>query len=248
MSEIGVLLTSRLTALTFLARDPANLATFWSAALGWHSRPDEHGATLVPTDGTHFSIVFILSSEEKRSQNRTHLDLTTTSLVDQSATVQQLVDLGATHADVGQGPDESHIVLADPEGNELCIIDPDNAFLADCGRLGAINCDGTKETGYFWADVLGWPLIWDQNDETVIRDPGGNGPMITWSGPPLLPKHGSNRLQLTIAPDAELPAPDQIERLISLGATRTAPGADAGVLIMLDPDGNEFRIVLSPTN
>ncbi len=239
-------MTSRLTALTFLARDPAKLVAFWSAALDWRLHSEEHGATLVPTDGTRFPIVFELSSEDKRSQNRNHLDLTTNSVEDQSATVQRLVDLGATHADVGQGPHEAHVVLADPEGNELCIIEPDNAFLADCERLGAINCDGTKETGYFWSDVLGWPLIWDQNDETVIRDPDGTGPMITWSGPPLLPKPGRNRLQLTITPSDGLTTHEEVERLIDLGATHTALGTSEGVLTMLDPDGNEFRVIVRP--
>jgi len=46
-------------------------------------------------------------------------------------------------------------VLADPEGNEFCVIEPDNSFLADCGRLGSITCDGTREVGYFWSEALG---------------------------------------------------------------------------------------------
>ena len=237
-------MTSRLLALTFLARDPAKLTTFWSAALGWEPRLEEHGTVLMPTDEASVPIVFVTTENEKRVRNRNHLDLTTTSLEEQSATVHQLLELNGTHCDVGQGPEESHVVLADPEGNELCVIDPANTFLADCPRLGAINCDGTKETGYFWSEVLGWPLIWDQKEETVIRDPGGTGPMITWSGPPLLPKHGNNRLQLSITPNDKSTPRDEVERLISLGASR-AKSLENGVLEMLDPDGNEFRVFVS---
>ena len=114
-------------------------------------------------------------------------------------TVERLVELGARHIDIGQGPDDEHVVLADPEGNEFCVIEPDNNFLAGCGRLGSITCDGTREVGYFWSEALGWPLVWDQDEETAIRAPDGTGPFITW-GPPLAPKIGKNRLHLDIAP------------------------------------------------
>ena len=127
--------------------------------------------------------------EPKAGKNRIHLDLTTTSIDDQKETVARLVELGARHIDVGQGPDDAHVVLADPEGNEFCIIEPDNSFLAGCGRLGSITCDGTPEVGYFWSEALGWPLVWDQDEETAIRAPDGTGPFITW-GPPLAPKIG----------------------------------------------------------
>ncbi len=74
-------------------------------------------------------------------------------------------------------------MLADPEGNEFCVIEPGNNFLADCGFIGALACDGSQEVGYFWSEALGWPLVWDQDQETAIRSPHG-GPKITWGGPP----------------------------------------------------------------
>jgi catechol 2,3-dioxygenase-like lactoylglutathione lyase family enzyme len=137
-------------------------------------------------------------------------------------------------------------VLADPEGNELCIIEPTNKFLAGCGRLGAINCDGLKETGYFWSAALGWPLVWDQDEETAIRSPDGTGPKITWSGPPLMPKFGKNRLHLDIAPPADGDQRAEVARLVSLGATRIDIGqGDVRWVVMADPDDNEF-CVLTP--
>src|SRR5882757_2917446 len=152
-------MTSRLVALCLDANEPQPLARFWAEALHWEVDEETHGEIgLVPTDDTRFRIVFEPVPDKKTGQNRNHLDLTTTSIDDQNETVARLLELGARRIDIGQGPDESHVVLADPEGNEFCIIEPTNNFLADCGRLGAINCDGSREVGYFWSAALGWPL------------------------------------------------------------------------------------------
>jgi len=240
-------MTSRLDALCFDANDPGRLARFWAEALRWEihdETPDEIG--LVPPDDTRFRILFEPVADKKTGQNRNHLDLTTTSMDDQNETVRRLVELGAHHIDIGQGSDEPHVVLADPEGNELCIIEPTNSFLADCGRLGAINCDGSREAGYFWSAALGWPLVWDQDGETAIRAPDRTGPIITWSGPPLIPKFGKNRLHLDIAPSAHEDQRAEVDRLVSLGATRIDIGqGDVSWVVMADPDGNEF-CVLTP--
>ena len=193
-------MTSRLDALCFDANDPLRLARFWAAALRWEVGDEDGGVVeLVPTDGTRFPILFLPAPNEKTGKNRHHLDLTTTSLEDQSATVEQLIELGGRHIDIGQSPDDEHVVLADPEGNELCIIEPTNDFLAGCPRLGNINGDGTQAVGYFWSAALGWPLVWDQDEETAIQAPDGTGPKMAWGGPPIPPKHSKNRLHLDIA-------------------------------------------------
>jgi hypothetical protein len=154
--------------------------------------------------------------------------------------VARALDLGARHLDVGQRPEEEHVVLADPEGNEFCVIEPGNAFLADCGRLGALACDGSRAVGYFWSGALGWPLVWDQDEETAIRSPHG-GPKVTWGGPPVQPRRGRDRLRLDVAPAAGGDPRAEVERLLALGATRL--GGDAGPVEMADPDGNEFRVL-----
>jgi len=238
---------SRLVALCFDANDPLRLARFWADALGWEIDDEtEDEITLVPTDDTRFQILFLPVPERKAGANRLHLDLTTTSIDDQKETVARLVELGARHIDIGQRPEEGHVVLADPEGNELCIIEPGNSFLAGCGRFGSITCDGTREVGYFWSEALGWPLVWDQDEETAIRAPDGTGPFITWGGPPLAPKIGKNRLHLDIAPPAGGDQQAEVDRLVSLGAARIDIGqGNVGWVVMADPDGNEF-CVLSP--
>lgn len=237
-------MASRLVALCFDANDPLELARFWSSALRWRI-DDESSAeiALVPTDGTRFQLIFLPVAENKApGQNRLHLDLTTTSIEDQQESVARLVELGARHIDIGQRPDEGHVVLADPEGNELCIIEPGNKFLAGCERLGSITCDGTREVGYFWSAALGWPLVWDQDEETAIRAVDGTGPLITWGGPPVAPKLGKNRLHLTIAPPEYVDQQAEIDRLTALGATRIDVG-DGDWVGMADPDGNEFRVL-----
>ena len=191
-------------------------------------------------------IEFAAVPEQKAGKNRIHLDLTSTSIDDQKETVERLVGLGARHIDVGQGADDAHVVLADPEGNEFCVIEPDNSFLADCERLGSITCDGTPDAGYFWSQALGWPLVWDQDEETAIRAPDGTGPFITW-GPPLVPKTGKNRLHLDIAP-VDRTRDEEVTRLLELGAQlvgdhRRPDGS--GWVVLADPEGNEF-CVLSP--
>lgn len=240
-------MTIRLVALCFAANNPVRLARFWADALYWKldtGTRDEIG--LVPTDDTRFGIRFLPVTHQKIYKNRIHLDLTTTSVEDQTESVARLLELGARHVDIGQGPDEPHVVLADPEGNELCVIEPTNTFLADCERLGSITCEGTPAAGYFWSAALGWPLVWDQDQETAIRAPDGTGPFMTW-GPPLPSKTGKNRLHLDLATPGHADQRAELDRLLSLGATLIDIGEDdVDRVVMADPDGNEF-CVLSPT-
>jgi predicted enzyme related to lactoylglutathione lyase len=239
-------MTSRLVALCFDANDPLRLARFWAEALGWNVGDEtDVVVSIVPTDGTRFGLDFALVPEQKAGKNRIHLDLTSTSIDDQNETVDRLIALGARHIDVGQGPADAHVVLADPEGNEFCVIEPDNSFLVGCGRFGSITCDGTRTVGYFWSAALEWPLVWDQDGETAIRAPDGTGPFITW-GPPLAPKIGKNRLHLDIAPPEHADQQAEVDRLVALGATRIDIGqGEVDWVVMADPDDNEF-CVLTP--
>ncbi|MEV7273724.1 VOC family protein [Streptomyces bacillaris] len=242
-------MTSQLFAICFRSPRPSEPARFWSEVLGWRPAEGTDGGpaedvVLLPPDGAGFRIRFLPGQEPKTGENRAHFDLTSTSPEDQRATVARALEHGGRHIDVGQTPDEGHVVLADPDGNEFCVIEPGNKFLADTGLIGALACDGTQEVGYFWSRALGWPLVWDQDEETAIQSPDG-GTKITWGGPPVAPKTGVNRLffELVLPDGVGLEA--ECERLVSLGATRPGSGAgdggDGGVL-MLDPDGNEFTV------
>ena len=235
----------QLVALCVVANDPLVLARFWAEALRWEGADETaERISVVPTDGTPVHLEFALFSGPTGGPGRIHLDLTTTSLEDQRETVDRLLELGGRHLDIGQGPDDEQVVLADPEGYALCVIEPTNKFLSDCGRLGAINCDGTQAVGYFWSAALGWPLIWDQDEETAIRAPGPTGPIIAWGGPPVTPKHGKNRLHLHVAPVAGGDLQTEVQRLEALGATRVDIGqGDVDWVVMADADGNELCVL-----
>jgi glyoxalase superfamily protein len=228
-------MTSQLFAVCFEASRPRDLARFWSGVLGWEPAGDP--GDLLPADDTGFRLRFVPTRKPKRGPNQIHFELTSTSLADQRQTVARALDLGARHIDVGQRPEEGHVVLADPEGNEFCVIEPGNNFLADCGFLGALSCDGSAQVGYFWSAALGWPLVWDQDQETAIRSPHG-GPKIAWGGPPLTPRTGRDRLHLDLVA-AERPA--EVDRLLSLGAAHVS--TETGRTVLADPDGNEFCLL-----
>ncbi len=235
-------MTSRLVALTIDAQDPARLARFWGGLLGWETGEDPGGGVaLLPADDTGFTIRFASTTEPKTVPNQMHPDLTSSSPEEQQRTVARALELGGRHIDIGQRPEEGHVVLADPEGNELCVIGPGNAFLADCGFLGALASDGSQEVGYFWSRALDWPLVWDQDQETAIRSPHG-GPTITWGGYPARQKAPKNRLHLDLAPDGDQQA--EVDRLLALGAARVDVGqGDVPWVVLADPDGNEFCVL-----
>jgi len=230
----------QLAALCIDAHDPLRLARFWSGVLGWEQTEDRDGIALVPNDDTGFRIRFLPSEAEKIRQNKMHFDLTSATPETQKETVARVLALGGRHHDVGQGPDATHVVLADPEGNEFCVIEAGNKFLAECGFVGALASDGSRGVGYFWSRALGWPLVWDQDEETAIRSPRG-GPKITWGGPPFTPKTGRNRLRFDLAAEGDLDT--ELDRLIGLGAVRADSGPGPhGEVEMTDPDGNEFTL------
>lgn len=228
------------------AGDPGRVAGFWAGVLGWSYRDQPDGTVvLMPDDHPAYRIAVREAGTPKTGQNRIHLDLTSSSQEAMHATISRALALGGRRVDIGQTLEDRHEVLADPEGNEFCVIEPGNSFLADTGVIGAINCDGTRAVGYFWSEVLGWPLVWDQDEETAIQARSG-GTKITWSGPPLMARKGRDRLRLVLAvtPESELDA--VVCRLVALGATRPHTnhgGADGVEAAMSDPDGNEFRVI-----
>ncbi|ROO61697.1 putative enzyme related to lactoylglutathione lyase [Micromonospora sp. Llam0] len=101
------------------AHDPARLARWWAQALGYqivHEAPDEVEIRRAPDQLP--GLIFVPVPESKQLKNRLHIDLRPT---DQAAEVERLVDMGARRVDIDQG-DVTWMVLADPEGNEFCVL------------------------------------------------------------------------------------------------------------------------------
>jgi len=226
----------RFVAVTFDAHHPVQLASFWARVLD-RQNVEEAGGALLPGDETQVGLRFLAATSEKSGQNRMHLHLTSSSPDDLQHVVDTVLGLGGRHVDVGQLPGEPHVVLGDPEDNELCVIGPGNKFLAGCGFLGEVACDGTREVGLFWSDALEWPLVWDQDEETAVQSPRG-GTKVSWGGPPLSPKSGRNRQRFRLAA-TDVAA--EVKRLVARGAVELS-ARDGGVELA-DPDGNEFSVV-----
>ncbi len=101
------------------AHDPVELGLWWQRALGWIvSNDDPEEFEIRPAEDRLPGLLFASVPEAKSMKNRLHLDFRPD---DRDAEVRRLVDLGATHTDIGQG-EQTWVVLADPEGNEFCVL------------------------------------------------------------------------------------------------------------------------------
>ncbi|RPF26540.1 VOC family protein [Georgenia muralis] len=114
-------MTSTIGAIAVDAHDPSLVARFWAAALGWEVVESSPEIVSIAPAGGGAGIDVIAVPEPKTVKNRLHLDLRADGTT-RAAEVQRLLALGARRADVGQGPDVSWVVLADPEGNEFCVL------------------------------------------------------------------------------------------------------------------------------
>jgi predicted enzyme related to lactoylglutathione lyase len=106
------------------ARDLPGLARFWAQALRWRVLSErEREVVIGPDENAPVGMCFMPAAEPKTVKNRVHLDITT-SAEDRDAEIERLLALGARRVDIGQTGQESWTVLADPEGNEFCVIRP----------------------------------------------------------------------------------------------------------------------------
>ena len=104
--------------------DLPGLARFWSQALDWKILSERAGEIVIGPDvNAPVGMCFMPVSDPKTVKNRVHLDITTDA-GDRDAEIERLLALGARRVDVGQTGEESWTVLADPEGNEFCVIRP----------------------------------------------------------------------------------------------------------------------------
>jgi hypothetical protein len=117
-------MTLTIQCLDVDCRDPGTLARFWQQALGWRITYETDDEWVLeppegsPQDGVAPDLLFIRVPDQKSVKNRLHLDLRPD---DQHAEVERLLGIGAQRVDIGQG-ERSWVVLADPEGNEFCVL------------------------------------------------------------------------------------------------------------------------------
>lgn len=109
----------RFSEICIDARDATALGAWWAQALGWPQHIDSDGdVVLTPPPESGPPWLFLAVPDDKVVKNRIHLDFTPD---DQQAEVDRLIGLGARRVDIGQG-EQSWVVLADPEGNEFCVL------------------------------------------------------------------------------------------------------------------------------
>ncbi len=115
----------RLHHIVIDAHDLPALAQFWADTLGWSVLSTREREVIVgPSLDAPVGLCFMPAGEtHKTVKNRVHLDVTTTD-GDREAEIERLLGLGATRVDVGQGSDVDWVVMADPEGNEFCVVRP----------------------------------------------------------------------------------------------------------------------------
>ena len=112
------------------AHDLPRLARFWAQALRWSVLSERDREVVIGPDvESPVGICFMPVTDRKTVKNRLHLDLTTAA-DDRDAEIERLLGLGARRVDVGQTGEESWTVLADPEGNEFCVVRPKATLVA----------------------------------------------------------------------------------------------------------------------
>ena len=251
--QVGGVAT-RLVHLVIDAADPPGLARFWSAALGWEVGAEEPGEVVVWPRGYDYPdpgalpLVFVPVPEPKAGKNRVHIDLASTSVAHQAAQVDRLLGLGATRADIGQG-EVPWVVLADPEGNEFCVLDPRPGY-AGTGPVAAVvaDCADPVSLARFWSEAAGWIVHERVEAFASLRSPFGVGPYLELLRVPgaKAVKAGKNRIHLDVRP---YPGGDQraeVERLREHGARPADVGqGEVPWVVLADPEGNEF-CVLTP--
>lgn len=119
---------SRFTELCIDCSDPRSLAGFWKDVLGWEIEEEEENGgdeddeiALRDPEQEYPILLFVKVPEGKTVKNRLHIDVSPRDR-DQDAELRRLLSLGARRTDVGQGEEVSWVVLADPEGNEFCLL------------------------------------------------------------------------------------------------------------------------------
>ncbi|MGN9780359.1 VOC family protein [Nonomuraea sp. ZG12] len=239
----------RLVQVNFKARDDAALGRFWAEALGWSVSSEGPGVTNLAPEGfawpdpDAFYIDLVTVPDPETVQYRVHLDLATTSAAHQAELVARLKELGATPADVGQG-DVPWTVLADPEGNVFCVLEPRETY-RDTGPIAAVvvDCADPRAVARFWDEALDWTLHEVTDDHARLRSARGVGPYLELLRRPGVQTVG-NRIHLDLLPYPVEGQKAEVARLRALGATAADVGqGDVPWVVLADPEGNEFCVL-----
>ncbi|MEU7866817.1 VOC family protein [Dactylosporangium sp. NPDC049140] len=237
-------MATRLVQVNMKAHDDAALGRFWAATLGWALSSEGPGVTNLEPEGFVYPdpvavcLDLVASPEPKTVKNRVHLDLATTSAAHQAELVARLQGLGATLADVGQG-DVPWTVMADPEGNEFCVLD---SLHDDTGPIATVvvDCVDPQAMARFWGEAMDWVPLTVTDHHAVLHSAAGVGPYLQFLRTPDV-KTVWNRVHLDVRPYPGDDPEAEAARLLALGAT--AIELDVPWTVLADPEGNEFCLL-----
>jgi hypothetical protein len=166
----------KLAAVVVESLDPQRLGLYWANLLGCCLATDinDSGGKVVQIGGGTV-LECLPSTAPKGEKNRQHLDLTSTSKEHQASLVEQACALGAQLVDIGQGS-VPWVVLADPEGNEFCVLEPRDEY-EESGPIAAVVTDAVDplSVSQFWSSGMGAPLIRTHPEYASLRHHGGFG-------------------------------------------------------------------------
>ncbi|GAA1797652.1 VOC family protein [Planosporangium flavigriseum] len=233
----------RLVQANFKARDDSALGRFWVEALGWVSRSGPGATSVAPagfvwTDPDASACVDVIAvSNPETVKYRVHLELATTSASHRTELVARLKELGATPADVGRG-DVPWTVLADPEGNEFCVLEPREIY-RDTGPIATVvvDCADPRAMAHFWGEAMDWTLHGVTDDPALLRSAEGVGPYLEFLRTPHL-KDVRHRVHLDVVPYRGDDQAAEVARLQTLGATLADVGqGDVPWIVLADVGG-----------
>ncbi|MGY0021505.1 VOC family protein [Streptomyces sp. YJ-C3] len=232
------------------ALDGSAVGRFWAEALGWCAYSPGVTTYVGPPGGMVWPHPIALGIDvvpvpepKTATKNRVHLDLATTSTAHQAELVARLKALGATPVDVGQGK-VPWTVLADPEGNEFCVLEPRDVY-RDTGPIAAVvvDCTDPRAMARFWGEATDWTLREVTDDLAVLRSAKDVGPYLEFLRTPD-GKKVPDRVHLDLLPYPGDDKAAEVTRLRALGATDLDLGqGDVPWTCLTDPDGHEFCVL-----
>jgi hypothetical protein len=243
-------MATRLLSIGIDTPDPDRLGRWWAEALGWARRgPDEFGDVEVAPPASEPpapTLLFLPVTDVKQGKNRVHLDLASRSDADQAAVVDRLLGLGATRVDIGQTA-TPWVVLADPEGNELCVLEP-RPETADAGTLASIVLDAgePERIAPFWIAATGRDDV-RRHDGVVSLHAPERGAASLDLVPVPDPKRMKLRWHLDVVPVGGTTVEAEADRLRAAGGHDVDIGQHTDPLVdwivLADPEGNELCVV-----
>jgi len=202
----GETVATRLYSVVIDCSDPGVLGRWWSEAVGWpitFEQPDEVVVEPSEENNTVPALVFGLVAEPKSLKNRVHVDLASTSTEHQAILVERLLRLGAREKDVGQTTghaDVPWVVLADPDDNEFCVLEPRERYLQR-GPIAAIVVDAAEPASLarFWEAASGWRIGFESESVVSLHGPGEDLPDLDFVAMTDA-RSVKNRVHLDVAP------------------------------------------------